>query len=182
MPEPAHLVMVVAVAENGVIGRQGDLPWRLSSDLKLFRRLTLGKPLIMGRKTFESIGKPLDGRDTIVVTRNPDFDAAGTLVADSFEAALRLGRDCAGARGADEIAVIGGAQIYRAAMPYTDRIYLTRVHAAPEGDTVFPGLAEADWREAAREPFAAGPKDDHDFTLVTLERLRPPDEAPRGAP
>ncbi|MGI9381971.1 MAG: dihydrofolate reductase [Methyloligellaceae bacterium] len=177
MPEPVRLVMVVAVAENGVIGRQGGLPWRLSSDLKLFRRLTLGKPLIMGRKTFESIGKPLDGRDNIVVTRSSGFHAPGISVADGIETALRLARDCAQARQAEEIAVIGGAQIYEAALPFTDRIYLTRVHAAPEGDTFFPDLREADWREVSRERFAAGPKDDCDFTLVTLERLRPRESA-----
>lgn len=180
MPEPARLVMVVAVAENGVIGRQGTLPWRLSSDLKLFRRLTLGKPLIMGRKTFASIGKPLDGRDNIVVTRNAAFDVPGVDVAGGIETALRLARERAGERGADEIAVIGGAQIYQAVLPLTDRIYLTRVHASPEGDTFFPDVAAEDWREVGRERFAAGPKDDCDFTLVTLERVRPPESVGRG--
>ncbi len=171
MPEP-RLALVVAVADNGVIGREGRLPWRLPSDLKQFRRLTMGKPLIMGRKTFQSIGKPLDGRDNIVVTRDPAFAAEGVLVARSFEEAVALARTCAEARGADEIAVIGGAQIYAAALPAADRIYLTQVHGAFEGDTVFPALDRAAWQETARERHAAGPKDAADFSLVILDRIK----------
>lgn len=169
MAEP-ELVLLVAMTETGVIGRNGGLPWRLSSDLKQFRLRTMGKPLIMGRKTFESIGKPLDGRDNIVVTRNEGFSADGVHVATSFEDALRLARACAEARGAEEIAVIGGAQIYAAALPLANRIYLTQVHGDFAGDTTFPSLKPSDWREIFREHRAAGAKDDADFSLVVLER------------
>lgn len=171
MPKP-RLVLVVAMADDGVIGRKGGLPWRLPSDLKQFRRLTMGKPMIMGRKTFQSIGKPLDGRDNIVVTRDRAFAAEGVLVAPSFEAALAMAQERAEARGADEIAVIGGAQIYGAALPVADRIYLTQVHGAFEGDTMFPALDEAVWQETARERHTAGPKDAADFSLVVLDRTK----------
>jgi len=168
----AAVCFVVAVAENGVMGREGELPWRQSTDLKLFRRLTLGKPVIMGRKTFESIGKPLDGRDNIVVSRDPSLRGEGIVVAASPAAALVLGRDLAAARNSDEIAVIGGAQIFRALLAQADRIYLTRVHAAPAGDTYFPPLELAQWREASRETLARSARDEHPATLVVLERVR----------
>src|SRR5690606_42008351 len=119
----------------------GDLPWRLSSDLKLFRRLTMNKPIIMGRRTWESLPRrPLDGRDNIVLTRDRNFAAEGAHVVHSVEAALELGRKFAEARGVDEISVIGGAQIYESMLEHADRIYLTEVHGSPEGDTVFPPL------------------------------------------
>ena len=168
----AAVCFVVAVAENGVIGREGALPWRQSTDLKLFRRLTLGKPVIMGRKTFESIGKALDGRDNIVVSRDPSLRGEGIVVAASPAAALVLGRDLAAARNANEIAVIGGAEIFRALLPQADRIYLTRVHAAPDGDTYLPPLDTAEWRETSRETLARTARDEHDATLIVLERVR----------
>lgn len=170
MPAPVRVAIVAAVAENGVIGHAGGLPWHLSSDLKLFRRLTIGKPIIMGRRTYQAIGRPLDSRDNIVVTRNPGFDAPDILIAADVDAALTMAHELARRRGADEIAVIGGAQIYQAVLPVTDRIYLTRVDAAPEGDTFFPELVARDWHEVDRAVFQAGANDDHDFTFVTLDR------------
>ncbi len=170
-PDAARIVLVVARAENGVIGAGGGLPWRLPSDLKHFKALTMGKPVVMGRKTFESIGKPLPGRDNIVVTRNPDFRAQGIILALDFEQAVRVARDLAFGRGVDEIAVIGGADIYAQALPLADAIALTEVHAAPQGDTLFPALETQDWREVARARHAAGPGDSADYSFVRLERV-----------
>lgn len=166
----AVVAFVVAAAENGVIGRGGTLPWHLSSDLKTFRRLTMGKPLIMGRKTYDSIGRPLDGRDNIVVTRNEAWSALGVLRAASYEAALELARGLALKRGCDEIMVIGGAEIYAMALAGAGRIYLTRVHVTVEGDATLPELDPALWREVRREALPQGPKDDHPSTLIVLER------------
>lgn len=174
-----RVAFVVAVAENGVIGRGGKLPWRLSSDLKLFRRLTLGKPIIMGRKTFESIGKPLDGRDNIVVSRDPSFKAEGVLVFHTVKEALDRARQLATERGVDEICVIGGAEIYRETIASADRIYLTRVHAAPEGDALFPELDSRTWREATSEPIVRGPRDEHEATLIVLDRISSADPVQR---
>lgn len=166
-----NLSLIVAVAENGVIGKDGGLPWRLSSDLKTFRKLTMGKPIIMGRRTFQSIGKPLDGRDNIVVTRDPFFEAAGVSVTASVADALTLARVLGRTRGADEIMIIGGADIYAAALPVADRIYLTRVHASPEGDRYFPELDAKDWREVSSEPLPKGERDAFPTTLKILERV-----------
>lgn len=162
--------LIVAVAENGVIGRDGKLPWRLSSDLKTFRRLTLGKPIVMGRRTFQSIGKPLDGRDNIVITRDASFSPDGVSVTDNVDDAMTLARVLARTSGADEIMVIGGAKIYDATMPMADRLYLTRVHAHPDGDRTFDGFDPADWRETSREPLPQGPKDEHAATLFVYDR------------
>lgn len=168
----ARIALVVAVAENGVIGWQGGLAWHQSSDLKFFRKVTMNKPLIMGRKTFESIGKPLDGRDNIVITRNTAFEAPGILVAANLEDALEMAREKARTRGVDEISIIGGAQIYALALPKADRIYLSEIHASPEGDTFFPKIDKSQWRETSRERHAAGPKDSADYSFVVLERIR----------
>ena len=162
--------LVVAVADNGVIGRGGTLPWRILSDLKTFRRLNMGKPMIMGRRTFESLGKPLDGRDNIIVTRNTDYRPAGTIVARDFDAALAVAHKCAHARGADEIAVIGGTTVFEAALPIATRIYKTEVHGNPPGDAYFPPVDWSEWIEASRQPLARGPKDDFTATLVVLDR------------
>ncbi len=164
------ITFVVAVAENGVIGRGGKLPWHVPSDLKTFKQLTLGKPVIMGRKTFDSIGKPLPGRDNIVVTRDAAFSVEGVERAETIDAALAIARSKAAARGVDEIAIIGGAQIYAAAMGLVDRIYLTRIHARPEGDATFPELDPHVWREVSRAPVPADPRDDAPATLLILER------------
>ncbi len=163
--------LVVAVAENGVIGRGGQLPWRMPSDLKVFRRLTLAKPIIMGRRTFASIGKALDGRDNIVVTRDASFLAPGVTVATSLDEALQMAHRFAAARGADEIMIIGGADIFALALPLADRIYLTRIHANPQGDITFPPLAPTDWSETKQEPISPDPRDDHKATLTLYERV-----------
>lgn len=167
----AKVAMIVAMEENGVIGREGGLPWRLSSDLKLFKRLTMGKPLIMGRRTFQSIGKPLEGRDNIVITRNKSFAPGGVDVAPSPEAALWLARGFARARGAEEIMVIGGASIFEAFLPRASRIYLTRVHARLSGDTFFPALAPEEWRTTLCEHYGAGARDEYAFTFEILDRI-----------
>jgi dihydrofolate reductase len=166
----ARIAFVVAVAENGVIGRDGKLPWRLPTDLKRFRKLTLGKPVIMGRKTYESIGKPLDGRDNVVVTRQRDFAAAGVHVATSVEAAIDLGRELAEKRGADEVMIIGGEGIFRSALADADRIYLTLVHGTPAGDTRFAIPDAPAWRETAREPMPQGSGDEYPADFIVLER------------
>jgi dihydrofolate reductase len=164
------VVLVVAVALNGVIGRNGRLPWRLRSDLAHFRRLTMGKPVIMGRKTYASIAKPLAGRTNIVVSRNQDFGAAGILVAPSVEAALAAGRGDALRRGADEIAVIGGAEIYRQTVEKADRLVITRVQLRCEGDTSFPHLDDAVWKEVSRTEHPAGREDQAASTVHVYER------------
>jgi dihydrofolate reductase len=163
-----RIALIVAAAENGVIGRDGQLPWRLPSDLKRFRKLTLGKPMVMGRKTYGSIGKPLDGRDTIVVTRQPDFHPAGVHRAASVEDALALGRELAARRGTDEVMVVGGEEIFRLALARVERIYLTLVHATPVGDTRFDTPDPQVWRETAREamPQAAGDQFPADFIVL----------------
>jgi dihydrofolate reductase len=163
--------LIVAVAENGVIGRGGGLPWRIPSDLKTFRRLTLGKPIIMGRKTYQSIGKPLDHRDNIVVTRDPAFRAPGVTVATSLETALEMARVLAVAKSINELMVIGGADLFRQALPVADRIYLTRVHAEPAGDARFPPLTPGEWREVSREPLPRAAMDEYSCTLVILQRV-----------
>jgi dihydrofolate reductase len=161
--------LVVAAAENGVIGRSGALPWRLKSELRHFRRLTMGHPLVMGRKTFESIGGPLEGRDNIVVSRSRRrFE--GAAAADSLEGALAMARLSAERRGVNEIFVIGGAEIFAAALPVATRIHFTRVHAAPEGDAFFADPDPAVWREVARTPSRPAAGDDCAYSIVTLER------------
>ncbi len=158
------LSVIVAVAENGVIGRNGDLPWRISGDMKFFKATTMGKPIVMGRKTWESLGRALPGRDNIVVTRSAGFDAPGASVAGDLDAALALVPD------AEEVLVIGGAEIYALALPRAARVYLTHVHAAPEGDTHFPELDEAEWREVSREDHAPD-GETPGYSFVTLERV-----------
>ena len=165
-----EIILVVAVAENGVIGRNNALPWRIRSDLQFFRRVTMNKPVLMGRKTFLSIGKPLSGRTNIVVSRRPDFAAPGIVVAPGIDQALQAARGDALRRGADAIAVIGGTEIFEQTMPEADRIMLTLVHANPPGDTYFPKIDPKVWREAERLPQPRGPDDDYGFTIVNYER------------
>lgn len=162
--------LFVAVAENGVIGVNGQLPWKISADLKTFRRLTMGKPLIMGRKTFQSLKGPLDGRDNIVLTTDPTFEAEGICVVDNLADALTLARTLGATRGADEIMVIGGADVFRAALPRADRIYWTDIHASPEGDVHFPEFDRLEWQEVSREPLPTSEKDTVTATLRVLER------------
>lgn len=166
-----HISMIVAAAENGVIGRDGQLPWRQPTDLKTFRRLTMGRPIIMGRKTFQSIGKPLDGRTNIVVTRDRAFRADGVHCVQSLEAAIAMAGPLVAASEAPEIMIIGGAELYRAAMPMATRIYLTRIHAKPIGDATFETPAAANWREVSTTPLPRAANDDHDATLTVWERV-----------
>ena len=170
MKDGMKIVLVVAVGENGVIGREGKLPWRLKSDLRHFRALTLDKPVVMGRKTFESIGKALDRRTNIVITRDPEFAAEGVATAPSLEAALDLARKDCVRRGSDEIMVIGGGGVFAEAMPFADRLEITHVHAAPEGDVSFPPIDPKVWRALKREKRDAGPDDDASFTVATYLR------------
>lgn len=167
-----RISIIVAVAENGVIGCNGDLPWRMPSDLKRFRSLTMGKPVVMGRRTFQSLPKPLDGRDNIVITRDPSFASTGVEVAASLAAALDMARGHAERRGADEVMVIGGGEVYAAALPLAGRIYLTRIHASPTGDTTFPELDRAVWKLTSEEPIPRGGKDETSATLQVYERLQ----------
>jgi dihydrofolate reductase len=165
----------VARARNGVIGRDGGLPWRLKSDLALFKALTLGKPVIMGRKTWESLPKrPLPGRLNIVLTRDGSYEemsrAKGALVCERFDDAVAIAREQAEEDGVDEVCVIGGAALFELALPKARRIYLTEVDADVEGDVVFPAFDEARWREVRREAHPAGEDDDHAFVFRVLER------------
>jgi dihydrofolate reductase len=164
------IVLVAAIGENNVIGRDGALPWRLKSDLKHFRQVTLNRPVIMGRKTYESIGKPLKDRTNIVLTSDLGLVAPGAVLATSMDAAFAYARQDAAKRGVDEIMVIGGSDVFAAAMPNAERLEITHVHASPEGDSYFPLIDPQVWREAARERHAAGPDDDASFTVATYVR------------
>ncbi len=160
---------IVAVAENGVVGRDNTLPWHLPEDLKYFKRVTLGKPIVMGRKTFQSIGRPLPGRRNIVVSRDPGFAPEGVETALSLAAALAL---AAGREGeVEEVMVIGGAQIYREAMSQVNRLYVTEVHAELEGDAYFPEIDWSDWREESRERHEACDLNPYPYSFVVYSRV-----------
>jgi dihydrofolate reductase len=164
------LTLVVAVARNGVIGRDGALPWRLSSDMKRFKAATMGKPLLMGRKTWESLPKrPLPGRPNLVLSRDPNFRAEGGWNFTRLDVAIAAGRAMAQESGADEVCVIGGAHLFEATLPLADRIVLTEVNLEPAGETRFT-FDRAAWREVSHENVAAGPNDDADFVVRVLER------------
>ena len=170
VPQRIALVLLAAVADNGVIGRDNALPWRLSTDLKRFKAITLGKPVVMGRKTYDSLHiKPLPNRTSIVVTRDKNFTAPGVIAAQNLDAALEAARGDALRRGSD-IMVIGGADIYAQAMPFADRLEITLVHATPEGDTRFPGIDPAIWRETARTEHPRGEGDDAAYDFVSYLR------------
>ena len=164
------VVLVAAVADNGVIGRDNAMPWRLSADLKRFKALTLGKPVVMGRKTFLSIGKPLPGRTNIVVTRDPQFCPDDVVAAGSIEAALEIAREDARRCGANEIMVIGGTDIFTQTMGLADRLEITHVHAKPVGDALFPPIDAKLWRETARHDQPAGANDDASMSFATYRR------------
>jgi dihydrofolate reductase len=168
---PIAIVLVAAIADNGVIGRDNKLPWRIKSDLKYFRSVTMNKPVVMGRKTYASIGRPLPGRTNIVVTRDRDFAAPGLLVVNHIDYALQAARGDALRRNADAIAVIGGTEIFNQTMAQATRLALTRVHAEPKGDTYFPKIDPGIWREIERSQPEKGPDDDYGFTFVTYERI-----------
>lgn len=164
------VAMIVAAAQNGVIGRENQLPWHLPNDLKYFKRVTLGKPVIMGRNTFESIGRPLPGRCNIVVTRRTDYQPEGVRVVSSVSEAIALGREVALLDGAEEVMVIGGSQIYTAALPLVERIYLTKVMAAVEGDAHLPEIDWNQWLELASEEFTAEGANPYDYSFVVYGR------------
>jgi len=165
-----QIVLIAAIGENNVIGRNGQLPWRLKSDLAHFRALTVDKPVVMGRKTYESIGKPLKDRTNIVLTRDSDWAAPGTVPAASLDAAIEAAWQDAEKRGAQEIMVIGGSDVFAAAMPMADRLEITHVHAAPEGDALFPPIDPTTWAEVSRVKHPAGPDDDAGFSVATYSR------------
>lgn len=164
-PNTPRLCLIVAVARNGVIGRGGTLPWRLASDLQRFRALTMGHHIIMGRRTFESIGRPLPGRKSIVVSRNAQFSAPGCQSASSLDQALAL------ARGDDEVFVIGGAELYREALQRAQRLYVTEVAAEVPGDTYFPPFERDQWREVSREHVAADARNALPSDFVVYDRV-----------
>jgi dihydrofolate reductase len=164
------VALIAAVARNGVIGSDGALPWRLSSDLRHFKAATMGKALVMGRKTFQSIGGPLSGRTIVVVTRDRAFTAEGVSVAGDVDDALALAEAAAIAAGADEIVVAGGGEIYAQTIGRASRLHLTEVDLAPSGDARFPRIDPADWRETSRRRGERGPRDEADFVFVEYER------------
>ncbi|MDB5532589.1 MAG: diacylglycerol kinase [Hyphomicrobiales bacterium] len=164
------VVIVAAVARNGVIGGGNRLLWRLSSDLKHFKAITLGKPLVMGRKTFESIGKPLPGRETVVITRDPDFHVQGVHVASDIDSGFARASELAASMNTDEIICAGGGDIYAQTLPFAARLEITEVNLTPDGDTYFPALDPQSWREINRENHEPGPGDEAAFSWVTLTR------------
>ncbi|MFV8781225.1 dihydrofolate reductase [Microbulbifer sp. SA54] len=165
------LAMIVAMARNRAIGRENALPWRISGDLQFFKRTTLGKPVVMGRKTFESIGRPLPGRENIVITRNPEWKTDGVTIAPDLEQALQVADTVAKRDGAGEIMVIGGAQVYRQAMSLAARLYITEVAAEVDGDAFFPEV-DSNWQEASRECYPASERDEFAYCLVQYDRLK----------
>ncbi len=166
-----RLAIVAARARNGVIGRAGALPWRLKGDMALFKATTSGKPVIMGRKTWDSLPKkPLPGRANLVLSRDGTFEPKGAVVCERFEDALAMAREQAEEDGAEEVCVIGGTALFALALPKARRLYLTEVEAEVEGDATFPTLDMAAWREVRREPHPASQDDDHAFTFRVLER------------
>lgn len=171
MNEP-EIVIVAAVADNNVIGNLGEMPWRLRGDLRNFRRITMGKPVIMGRKTFESLGKPLDGRTNIVVSRNTKLEHDNVQVAYSLVEATRLARIDARMSGAEEICVIGGGEIYQEMMPRASKLYITQVHFKPKGDTRFPDIDVGRWTEVHRERLQRAEGDSADATFIIYEQKR----------
>jgi len=163
------LSLVVALGGNRVIGKEGGLPWHIPGDLKLFKKTTMGKPIIMGRKTWQSLGRPLPGRTNIVITRNQAFSAEGAVVVGSLDQALSVGGECA----SEEIMVIGGAEIYAQALPKADRLYLTEVALTPDGDAFFPDFDKALWHETSRQEFPSE-EDIPAYALLVYERAPQP--------
>lgn len=166
-----RISIIVAATENGVIGRNGDLSWRIPTDMRRFRARTMGKPLIMGRKQFQSMPRALEGRDNIVISRTAALQLEGAETVTSLEAAVALATAHAARRSVEEIMVIGGGEIYAAALPLADRVYLTRIHTTLDGDTRFPELAPEDWMLVSRTPLERGPKDEHAATELVFERI-----------
>ena len=167
-----QLALIVAQSQNRVIGRNNALPWHLSEDLKYFKAVTMGKVIIMGRKTYESIGRPLPGRTNLVVSRDPDYRVDGVTVVNSLEQAIAQAQAISEINGADEALVIGGANLYEQALPQIDRLYLTQVHASVCGDAYFPALEPDQWRESSRQDFSAVEPNPYDYSFIVLERIK----------
>jgi dihydrofolate reductase len=167
---PVKLALIWAMAENRVIGRDGDLPWRLPGEMQYFRAITLGKPVIVGRKTFDSFPKPLPGRTNIVVSRSAEYDHPRVRGARSLDEAIAIGREVAARDGVDEIMVAGGSELYAQALPVADRLYMTLVHATPEGDTLFPDYDASQWIERRRLDVPADADNLFAYSLIMLER------------
>ena len=171
MTTPLLTLGPVARAKNGVIGRDGVLPWRIATDMAHFKALTLGKPVIMGRKTWDSLPRrPLPGRTNIVLTRDGSFEPRNAVRCEDFTEALQIAREQASEDGASEVCVIGGAALFALALPKAGRIYLTEVEAEVAGDAVFPPFDETQWLEVSRQAHPAGERDEHPFVFRTLER------------
>lgn len=166
-----RLALMAAKAANNIIGRDNALPWYLPNDLKYFKQVTLGKPIIMGRRTWESLQRPLPGRTNIVITRQADYRAEGAKVVGTLDEALKRAEQVALIDGRDEVVVIGGAQIYQLALPRADRLYLTEVHAEVEGDTWFPEVDASQWREMGRDDFDAEGPNPYDYSFVIYDRI-----------
>ena len=165
---PPHISILVAMAKNRVIGRNNALPWRLPPDLKRFKELTMGHHIVMGRKTYESIGRPLPGRTSVIITRQPDYQVPGTIVVASIDQALKV---CSAGKEVDqEIFVIGGAQIYRQSLGLCQRIYITEIQQEFDGDTLFPELNQQEWREISREKYRLNDGDGLEYHFVVLDR------------
>lgn len=164
------LAVIVAMAQNHVIGKENDLPWRIKADLQYFKKVTMGLPLVMGRKTFESIGKPLPGRKSFVLTRQKDWFYEGVEVSDDLTVLLEAAKLHAKNEGFDQVMVIGGAEVYEQVLPYANKLYLTEVHAEVNGDAFFPEFDKADWTEVERSDMAAEKEDGYGFSFVVLER------------
>jgi len=165
------LSIIVAQAQNRVIGINNNLPWHLPEDLRYFKQVTMGKPIIMGRKTFDSIGRPLPGRTNIVITRDGSYQPEGVKVVNSLEAARELAENICTIDGCDEAMVIGGAQIYEQALSLADRLYLTQVHADVNGDAWFPEFHPGDWMEMGRDDFTASGHNPYDYSFIVLQRI-----------
>jgi dihydrofolate reductase len=162
--------LIVAMSQNRVIGRQNQMPWHLPAELKYFKQVTMGKPVVMGRNTFESIGKPLPGRANIIVTRNAEYDADGVSVVNSVQDALDLADQLNEHDANAEVMVIGGAQIFVETLPVADRLYLTEVHAIVDGDVFFPQFPREQWRLVSREDYAADAKNPYSYSVLVLDR------------
>ena len=178
MPDKVKVCLIAARGRNNVIGNEGDLPWRLKGDLAFFKKATMGCPILMGRKTWESLPmRPLKGRENIVMTRDWTYDAPGARVYSSFPAAINTARAIAARQGAPDVFVIGGAAIYALALPFADTIYMTEVDAAPEGDVFFPDMQAEEWTSETLETHAAGEGNQYAFSIVRMDRM--PAYAPR---
>lgn len=164
------LSLICAMDENMVIGNNNRLPWHLPEDLKYFKRTTMGKCIIMGRKTFESIGRPLPGRTNIIVTRSRDYEVDNARVVDSLADAIELAENVSFIDGTDEAFIIGGAELYKHALPYVDRMHLTMVHAEVDGDTFFPDFAVEEWQEVSKEYFEADEFNPYPYSICIFER------------